>query len=64
MWNDPVVDEVRKAGKDLAHESGDDIKAFFSNLRKAQEQYSDRLAVRAPLDIKELAGKETTSLAA
>jgi hypothetical protein len=43
MTHDPIVTEVRQAGQALAEQAGGDLHTFFERLRKAQEQYSDRL---------------------
>ena len=46
MFPDPIVEEVRKAGKQLAEEAHGDPGQFFANLRQAQEKYKDRLINR------------------
>ena len=33
MWEDPIVNEVRKAGEDLAKQANYDLHTFFQNLR-------------------------------
>ena len=43
MTQDPIVTEVRQAGQSLAEQAGGDLHTFFELLRKAQEQYADRL---------------------
>ncbi len=43
MPSDPIVQEVRDAGQELADEANGDLKQFFANLRHAQEKYRDRL---------------------
>ena len=47
MYEDPIVTEVRKAGQILAEQAKGDLHTFFQHLRKAQQQYRDRL-VQAP----------------
>jgi len=47
MHADPIVTEVRKAGQILAEQAQGDLHTFFRHLRKAQQQYRDRL-VQAP----------------
>jgi len=46
MSVDPIVEEVRKAGRELAEEAKGDLRQFFTNLRQAQEKYRDRLTVK------------------
>ncbi len=43
MWEDPIVSEIRKAGEDLAEKADGDLHKFFANLRKAQQEYAERL---------------------
>ena len=43
MSMDPIVEEVRKAGRELVDEANGDLGRFFTNLRLAQERYADRL---------------------
>jgi hypothetical protein len=33
MWRDPIVQEVRKAGEELAKQANYDVHTFFQNLR-------------------------------
>ena len=34
MWKDPIVEEVRKAGEELARQANYDLHTFCENLRK------------------------------
>ena len=43
MYEDPIVTEVRQAGQALAEQAEGNLHTFFQNLRKAQQQYRDRL---------------------
>jgi len=43
MIDDPIVAQVRRAGKALAEEASYDVHQFFVNLRRSQEPYTDRL---------------------
>ena len=43
MYEDPIVAEVRKAGRVLAEQAGGDVHVFFQHLRNAQEQYRKRV---------------------
>lgn len=38
MWNDPIVEEVRRERDRYAAALGYDLKAIFSDLREQQEQ--------------------------
>ena len=33
MWRDPIVQEVRKSGEELAKQANYDVHTFFQNLR-------------------------------
>ena len=43
MIRDPVVEEVRKAGEEMAREANYDIHTYFENMRKSKQKYADRL---------------------
>lgn len=43
MAEDPIVAEVRRAGRQLEEQAGGDLHTFFEHLRKTQDQYRDRL---------------------
>lgn len=47
MWNDPIVDEVRKIRDEHAARFGYDLKRIFADLRE-QERKSDRQYVTRP----------------
>lgn len=38
MWKDPIVQEVRKAGEELAKQANYDLHVFFQNLRKNEKK--------------------------
>ena len=57
MKNDPIVKEVREAGKILADEADNDIRKFFSNLRKAQKRY-DKQRLKKPEIAKSFSGRK------
>ena len=42
MINDPIIEEVRKAGEDLAKESGYDLHVFCERLRKSEKRNQKR----------------------
>lgn len=54
MWNDPIVEEIRKAGEKLSDEANGNVKVFFANLRLKQEKYSERLATKTPLKFRKV----------
>ncbi len=43
LWKDPIVEEVREAGRKIFDEAGGTLEGYFAYLRKAQEKYRDRL---------------------
>jgi hypothetical protein len=45
-WKDPIVDETRSRGQQLATEAGDDMHTFFENMPRAQERYAARVVHR------------------
>ena len=47
MWQDPIVEEVRKAGEELARRANYDLHTFFENLRKNQNKRNARVVSRA-----------------
>jgi len=49
MRKDRIVEEVRKAGEDLAHEAGYDVHAFFNLLREREKRHAERLVTRQPV---------------
>ena len=46
MWQDPIVEEVRKAGEELARRANYDLHTFFENLRKNQSKHNDKVVSR------------------
>ena len=43
MWKDPIVEEVRNAGKDLQREANNDFHTFCENLRKNEKKRNVRV---------------------
>ena len=43
MILDPIVEEVRKARRDLFEECGNDLGRFFEFLRESEKKHGDRL---------------------
>lgn len=60
MSADPIVEEVRKAGEQLASGAGNDVHRFFEKLREVQRGYA-RPLVREPIPRQEVAGRTTQS---
>ncbi len=48
MWKDPIVEEVRAAGRHLAEEAGNDLHQFCEKLRQAQARHGQGLVQREP----------------
>ena len=46
MYDDPIVNEVRKTRERLAKEFNSDVDAIFEDLRKRQTQWGTRLVRR------------------
>ncbi len=38
MWQDPIVQDVRKAGEELAKQANYDLHTFFQNLRDNEKK--------------------------
>jgi len=45
-WKDPIVEEVRDAGRQLWTEAGGTLEGFFAFLRRAQAQHPERVVHR------------------
>jgi hypothetical protein len=43
MTKDPIIEEVRKAGENLAKESGYNVHSFFNLLREREQRHASRL---------------------
>ena len=48
MWKDPVVQDVRKAGEELAKQANYDLHIFFQNLRTNEKKQDYRIISRMP----------------
>ena len=46
MWEDSIVNEVRKAGEDLAKQANYDLHAFFQNLRNNEKKQKYKIISR------------------
>lgn len=49
MKKDPIIEEVRKAGENLAREAGYDVHTFFNLLREREKLHAARLVSRSPV---------------
>jgi len=43
-WTDPIVEEVRAAGDELARECQYDLKTLCDRLRRGESRHKDRIA--------------------
>ena len=43
MINDPIVEEVRKARRELFEQCGNDLGRFFEFIRQSEAEHGDRL---------------------
>jgi hypothetical protein len=46
MWRDPIVQDVRKAGEELARQANYDLHTFFQNLRNNEKKRKHKVASR------------------
>lgn len=46
MWKDPIVEEVRNAGKELQRQANNDLHTFFENLRKNEKKHKGKIVSR------------------
>ncbi len=46
MWRDPIVQEVRKAGEELAKQADYDLHTFFQNLRNNEKKRKHKVVSR------------------
>ena len=53
MGNDPIGEEVRRAGEEIARRANDDLHALFDQLRKRESQRKAKVVSR----MKEIAPK-------
>ncbi|MGR3309884.1 MAG: hypothetical protein ACUZ77_03835 [Candidatus Brocadiales bacterium] len=47
MWQDPIVQDVRNAGEELARQANYDLHTFFQNLRKKEKKCNPKVVSRA-----------------
>jgi hypothetical protein len=48
MWKDPIVEEVRKARRQIEKEYGPDTDAFLQHIYDQQKKVKSRLVSRGP----------------
>jgi hypothetical protein len=46
MWRDPIVQDVRKAGEELAKQANHDLHTFFQNLRNNEKKRKHKVISR------------------
>ncbi len=46
MWRDPIVQDVRKAGEELAKQANYDLHTFFQNLRNNEKKRKHKVISR------------------
>ena len=61
VWKDPIVEETRSKGQQLATEAGNDIHAYFEQLRRAQQRYAPRLVERLGAEPGSVAPRPSTA---
>jgi hypothetical protein len=54
MWNDPIVEEVRRIREEHAARFGYDLKAIYDDLKKREKQSSREIVTLPPKLLKEL----------
>jgi len=47
MWKDPIVQEVRKAGEELAKKSNYSLQSLFHSLRNSEKKSKAKVQTRA-----------------
>lgn len=47
MWKDPIVQEVRKAGEELARKSNYSLQGLFQSLRDNEKKSKTKVHTRA-----------------
>ena len=47
MWKDPIVQNIRKAGEELAKRSNYDLHIFFQNLRNNEKE--EKIKTTSPI---------------
>jgi hypothetical protein len=48
MWDDPIVEEIRRARQEVVERFGDDIHAFFEYLREREASEKNPVVTLTP----------------
>jgi hypothetical protein len=51
MWKDPIVQNVRKAGEELAKKANYDLHIFFQNLRNNENKQKHKIVSRVKKEV-------------
>ncbi len=51
MWKDPIVQNVRKAGEELAKKANFDLHIFFQNLRNNEKKHKYKIVSRLKKEV-------------
>lgn len=51
MWRDPIVQEVRKAGEELAKRSNFNLHTFFEVLRENERERNSKVVSREEIEL-------------
>ncbi|MBU1598594.1 hypothetical protein KKG61_00555 [bacterium] len=54
MWQDPIVQDVRKAGEELAKQANYDLHTFFKNLRNNEKKRNSKVVAKLEDEIQNL----------
>ncbi len=57
MWKDPVVEEVRAAGKRIVADAGNNLHTLCERLREAEKGHQKRVVARTPKKIVPAGGR-------
>lgn len=52
MWKDPIVQEVRKAGEELAKKSNYSLQGLFQSLRKIEKKNKAKVHTRIKANLR------------
>lgn len=51
MWRDPIVQEVRKAGEEIAKRANYDLHTFFEVLRENERKRNSKVVSREEIEL-------------
>lgn len=46
VWHDPIVEEVRRAGEELAKRANYDLHTYFQNMRSNEKRHGSRVIAK------------------